>query len=279
MAVGAPFDGEFPLQRGELSMGAEQDLLYQKDGQLAWITVNRPEQRNAFTFEMYDRLAALCEEVDADPEVRVMIVRGAGGRSFASGTDIRQFLDFSTEADALGYEEMITGRLARVAQVGKPTIAMIEGFCVGGGFGLAMSCDLRYCTPESRFGAPPARLGNIFAPGNTARLLQQIGPARAMDMLFTARQVPADEAYAMGLVSAVVAQEALEAKVREVAATICGNAPITIRETKKLIQRMLAEAGPSWRGEEYVLACYMSEDFKEGVRAFLEKRPPRWQGR
>ena len=260
-------------------MGAEQDLLYQTDGPLAWITVNRPEQRNAFTFEMYDRLAALCDEIDGDEQVRVVILRGAGGRSFASGTDIHQFLNFTTEADALGYEQRITGRLARVGALTKPSIALVEGYCVGGGFGLAISCDLRFCTPESKFGAPPAKLGNIFAPGNTSKLLQQIGPSRTLDLLFTGRQVPAGEAYDMGLVNAVVPQAEIEGRVREVAATIAGNAPITVRETKKVVRRLLADQGSDWRGEEHVLACYMSEDFKEGVHAFLEKRPPSWTGR
>lgn len=261
-------------------MGVESDLLFTKEGQLGWITVNRPEQRNAFTFAMYDRLAELCEQVDADPEIRVLIVRGAGGRSFAAGTDIRQFLEFKTEQDALGYEERITGRIGRLYRLSKPTIALIEGYAVGGGFALALACDIRYCTPESKFGAPPARLGNIFAPANLARLLRQVGPTRAMDMLFTARLVEAPEALAMGLVSDVVpGGEEIVARVRATAQKICANAPITLRETKKVLQRLMDEQGPAWRGEEHVLACYMSEDFQEGVHAFLEKRPPQWKGR
>jgi enoyl-CoA hydratase len=260
-------------------VGVEEDLLFEKDGPLAYITVNRPEQRNAFTFPMYDRLAELCDRVAADDEVRVLIVRGAGGRALASGTDIRQFLAFRTAEDALGYEERITSRLGRLARLEKPTIALIEGAAVGGGFALALACDLRYCTPDARFGAPPARLGNIFAPANLARMLAQIGPTRTMDMIFTARLVEAEEALRMGLVNAVFPRETIAERVRAVAETICANAPITLRESKRLILRLLDEQAPAWRGEEHVLACYLSEDFREGVQAFLEKRPPRWRGR
>jgi enoyl-CoA hydratase len=262
-----------------IRVGAEEDLLFHRDGPLAFITVNRPAQRNAFTFAMYRRLAQLCDAVAADDGVRVVILRGAGGQALASGTDIRQFLDFRTPRDALDYEAMLTDSISRLADLPRPTIAQIEGAAVGGGLALALACDLRYCTPDSRFGAPPARLGNIYAPANIQRLMDQVGPMRAKEMLFTGRLVEAEEALRMGLVTAVVPRAELDRHVRGVAEGIAANAPITLRESKRLIQRLLAARVPDWRGEEHVLACYMSEDFREGVRAFLEKRAPRWQGR
>lgn len=261
-------------------MGVEQDLQYEKEGALAWITVNRPEQRNAFTFPMYRRIFELAREVDEDDEVRVVIYRGAGGRSFASGTDIRQFLDFHEPQQALDYEQKTIGQnLGRVFAIRKPTIAMIEGFCVGGGLALALSCDLRYASEDSRFGAPPAKLGNIMSLPTMYRMLMLLGEARTLEMLYTARLMEAPEAKEIGLINDALPGADLELRVREVAETIGQNAPLTVTATKAAVHRMMEALAPTFNGAEYVQRCYMSEDFQEGVHAFLEKRRPDWKGR
>lgn len=257
------------------------ELLFEKEGQLAWITFNRPEARNAMTWAMYARLEELCDLVETDSDVRVVVLRGAGGKAFVAGTDIGQFAAFREPRDALEYEERIDRVISRLERIAKPTVAMIEGFCIGGGAGIALTCDLRYCTPDMKFGFPIARtLGNCLSMANYARLLDAVGPARAKEMIMLARLVEAGEALALGLVNEVVPAEGLEARVREVAATLAEHAPLTLRATKEAIRRIQAGRRiPPAEGEDLILSCYMSDDFRAAVRAFLEKRRYTWTGR
>ena len=256
------------------------ETLFQIDPPFAILTFNRPEARNAMTWAMYDALLTACEKVDADPSVRVFILRGAGGKAFVAGTDISQFQSFRTPEDGIAYEKRISGVLGRLDRVAKPTIAQIEGFAVGGGCGIAATCDIRVATPESSLGIPIARtLGNCASTGTFGRIVDLIGPARAKEMLFTGRLVPADEAVAWGLVNRVVPKEAIEAEVMTLAGQIAANAPLTIRATKEMTRRILAVRHPTESDADLVEMCYMSADFKEGVTAFLAKRKPQWTGK
>ncbi len=257
---------------------AEPEILCERDGPLAIVTFNRPQQRNAMTWAMYEGLASACETVDGDPEVRVLILRGAGGKAFVAGTDIGQFQEFRSPEDALDYERRMDRVITRLETVQKPTIAAIAGVAVGGGATIALACDLRYCTPESRFGVPIARtLGNCLSMANYARLVDLLGPARAKELIFRARLVPAEDALACGLVNEVVPAEQLDAHVREVAREIAGHAPITLRVTKESIRRLaLHRRAPE--SEDLILQAYLSQDFREGIAAFLAKRPPTFRG-
>jgi len=255
------------------------DLLLERDGPVATVTLNRPEARNAMTFEMYDELHEACERFDRDAGVRVVILRGAGDRAFASGTDIRQFLAFKTREDALGYEARLSRVLSRIAAMTKPTLAMVQGDAVGGGLFMALACDLRLAAPHARFGAPVARtLGNFLAPTSLALLVATVGPARARELILTARLVEAAEAKAIGLVDEVHPAAALAARTRELAGRLAEHAPLTLAATKEATRRLIAAQSPGSL-EDLILSCYLSQDFQEGVRAFLEKRPARWQGR
>ncbi len=254
-------------------------LLLEQDGRTAVVTFNRPEARNSMTFEMYDRLHDLCDHVDRDPAARVLILRGAGDKAFVSGTDIRQFLEFETKEDALHYEARIRRVLSRIYAMTKPTIAMVQGDAVGGGLFMALACDLRLAAPHARFGAPVARtLGNSPAPFSVSLLAATIGAVRAREIMLTARLVSSDEAKAIGLIDQIHPMTELEAKARELAARIAELAPLTLAAVKEATRRMLAPVALR-DAEDIVLSCYMSQDFKEGVRAFLEKRKPDWQGR
>jgi enoyl-CoA hydratase/carnithine racemase len=257
----------------------ERQLLVEQDGAVVWVTFNRPEARNAMTFEMYERLHDTCARLDGDPSVRVLVLRGAGDRAFVSGTDIRQFLEFRTREDALGYEARITRVLARIHAMTKPTIAMVQGDAVGGGLFMSLACDLRIAADHARFGAPVARtLGNCTAPLSFTLLASTIGPVRARNILLTARLVDSQEARAIGLVDEVHPREALETRVREQASQLTRLAPLTLAAIKEATRRVAAPT--SLRdAEDIILSCYLSEDFREGVRAFLDKRPPTWQGR
>ena len=258
---------------------ATDELLYEQRGALAVLTFNRPQARNAMTWAMYDGLYAVCEHVDRDDRVRVLVLRGAGDKAFVAGTDISQFQTFATPQDALEYERNGNRYTERLEAVQKPTIAMLRGYCVGGGAGIAMASDLRIAASDVRFGVPIARtLGNTLSMGALARIVALIGPARAKDILFTARLVEAEEGKAAGLFTEVVEPGRLEARAFEVAEQIAANAPLTIRSLKESIRRLLAH-GRIEEAEDLILMCYLSEDFKEGVAAFLEKRRPQWQGR
>src|SRR5512134_1271332 len=225
------------------STGAPTDhVLVARDGPIVTLTFNRPEARNAMTWEMYQRLYDTCEEVDADDSVRVLVLKGAGGKAFVAGTDIGQFTEFKSGEDGLRYEREGDQRSGRIARVKKPVIAQIQGFAVGGGFGIAAGADLRIATPDARFGAPIARtLGNCLSMRAYARYLDLLGPSRLTELIFTARMMTAEEAHAAGFVHEIVAPDQIEDRVRALAAQIAEHAPITLRVTKEAIRRILAE--------------------------------------
>jgi enoyl-CoA hydratase/carnithine racemase len=256
--------------------------IFDIDGALAFLTFNRPEARNALTWEMYDALVAACERVDRDPTLRVFVVRGAGGKAFAAGTDIGQFTGFSTRDDAVAYERRLDGVIDRLERVQVATIAGVQGAATGGGCAIALACDLRVATADARFGVPIARtLGNCLSGANYARLVDLLGPARVKDLLFTGRLVEATEAFSLGLVTRLVSDaSSLDATVRELAGEIARNAPLTIRATKEAVRRIQATRRLDPPAvEDLITMCYLSEDFKEGVAAFLARRPPAFKGR
>jgi len=254
--------------------------IFQTDGPLATLTFNRPDARNAMTWDMYEALVDACEQVDRDAAVRVLILRGAGGRAFVAGTDIAQFQNFRDREDGLKYEERLDGVLDRIERVTKPTIALVEGVAAGGGCAIALTCDLRVATPESTFGIPIARtLGNCLSGATYSRLVDLIGPAAVKDLLFTGRLVGASEAQTLGLVTRIVPAGEIDETVRRLALDIAANAPLTVRATKEMIRRVLAKRRLAY-GEDADLVelCYTSADFREGVTAFLAKRKPNWRG-
>lgn len=261
---------------------SEQDeLLFRQDGAVAFITFNRPYARNALTWTMYDRLLEYCERVDATDGIRVAVLTGAGDQAFVAGTDISQFREFRTPADAVSYEQRIDRIVDRLERVRKPTLAMIRGYCVGGGLPLALACDFRYASPDLKMGVPIARtLGNCLSMGNYARVVDLVGPARAKELVMLARMLDADEALRAGLVTEIVASDRLASRVLEVAQGISELAPLTLRATKEAVRRIQAHRrlGPG-EGDDLIVSCYTSEDFRSAVAAFLEKRAPAWTGR
>ena len=256
------------------------EALFAIDGRIAFLTFNRPEARNAMTWAMYDALAAACDEVDADDRVRVLVLRGAG-EAFVAGTDISQFTAFTTAGDGLAYERRMEQVIERLERVSVPTIAQVRGVAAGGGCILALSCDLRVCTPDARFGVPIARtLGNCLSAANYARLVDLIGPARTRDLIFTARFLDATEAGALGLITRLAEASTIDAAVRELAEALADKAPLTLRATKEAIRRIgLGRRADHPDLDDLVASCYASDDFREGVAAFVGKRPPRFVGR
>jgi enoyl-CoA hydratase/carnithine racemase len=255
------------------------DLLHERRGDVAWITFNRPEARNALTFAMYEELARLCEAANGDPTLRVMVLRGAGDKAFASGTDINQFRAFKTPQDSLDYEARIDRILTALETCRVPTIAAIAGACTGGGAAIAACCDLRIAARNVRIGFPIARtLGNCLSAASLSRLTALVGPARVKDFIFTARLVEAEEAQRTGLVSEVLDDvAALEARATELAQLVASHAPLTLRATKEGLRRIQARLTRE-QAEDLIVMCYMSGDFREGMDAFLNKRPPKWSG-
>jgi enoyl-CoA hydratase/carnithine racemase len=252
--------------------------LVSRDGPILTLTFNRPEARNALTWAMYERLYQTCEEVDADDSVRVLVLRGAGGQAFVAGTDITQFTAFTTAGDGLAYERELERRIARLERVSKPVIGQIQGAAVGGGFGIAAACDLRIATPTAQFGAPIARtVGNCLSMEAYSRFVDLLGPSRLKELLFTARLLSVDEAHAAGFVHEIVGPDEIERRVRELALEIASHAPLTLRVTKEAIRRV-QEHRRLTVGDDLIELVYASDDFREGVRAFVERRKARWTG-
>ena len=247
-----------------------------KDG-IAYVTFNRPEARNAMSWAMYDGLARACEQIVADETVRVALLRGAGG-SFVAGTDIQQFTAFKGGDDGIAYEKRIEAAISQIEMVGKPLVAVIEGFATGGGLVIAASCDFRLATPNAKFGVPIARtLGNCISVGNVARLMAHFGTGRAKRMLMLAEMVDAEEARACGFVESIHPANEIGAKAEAMCKRLIGHAPITMRAAKEAMRRVTMANLPD--GSDLIRACYGSADFKEGMSAFLAKRKPEWTGK
>jgi enoyl-CoA hydratase/carnithine racemase len=257
----------------------DEDLLQQVEDGIVSVVFNRPQARNALTFAMYERLALICQSANEDPSVRAILLCGAGEKAFAAGTDISQFRAFKTPQDAIDYEERIDRVIGALESCRVPTLAAIAGACTGGGAAIAAACDLRIATADARFGFPVARtLGNCLSMSNYARLAALIGPARTKDIIFTARLVGAEEAKAIGLISEIVADHAaLMPRAAELVRIVAANAPLTLRATKMALQRLRPKLDRE-DGQDLILMCYMSADFREGMDAFLSKRKPVWKG-
>ena len=257
-----------------------REVLYEVKGTTGWVTLNRPEARNALTFAMYDRLAEICATVPEDGTVKAIVVTGAGEKAFAAGTDMTQFRAFSEPQDALDYEHRMDLVFGAVEACVVPTIAAISGACTGGGAGIAAACDLRIASEDLKFGFPIARtLGNTLSIANLSRLANLIGAGRVKDVIFTARLVGAQEAAAIGLVSEILPDHAaLIARAAELAEQLAGHAPLTLATTKEALRR-LRVTGAEADDRDLIIKAYMSEDFREGMEAFLGKRKPTWKGR
>ena len=255
-----------------------EHVLYEVEDGIGRVTFNRPEARNAFTLAMYERLYEIVQQAQNDRGVRVLVLTGAGEKAFAAGTDISEFKSFSTEADAHEYEGRMERVLGTLERSNVPTIAAINGVCTGGGATIAACCDLRIGSANARFGLPIARtLGNCLSMSNYVRLVALLGPARVKDIVFTARLVESEEARAIGLLSEVLPDYAsLQARASELAATVAGHAPLTLRVTKQAL-RMIQEKMTPEHDPDMILTCYMSRDFREGMDAFLSKRKPDWK--
>ncbi|MBX9943930.1 MAG: enoyl-CoA hydratase/isomerase family protein [Reyranella sp.] len=255
------------------------DLLYERRGEIGWITFNRPQARNALTFAMYEGLAEICGRIGATGEAKALVVTGAGDKAFAAGTDIAQFKSFAGGEDGIGYERKMDRILDTIERCPVPTIAAIAGFCTGGGAAIAAVCDLRVAAANAQFGFPIARtLGNCLSMANYARLAALIGPQRVKEMILLARMMDAPAALAAGLVSELLPDAAsLHARAGEIARTVAGHAPVTLRVTKEALRRLQARLADE-SIDDLIRLAYGSADFREGMAAFLEKRPPKWTG-
>lgn len=264
-----------------LQLNTEKMLAEIDDG-IGWITFNNPARRNAISLEMWEGLGASLEAFQDSDDVRVVVMRGAGDKAFVSGADISEFDSKRGNAEQKkAYGEVAAHANRWLARIDKPLVAMIQGFCIGGGLATALAADVRFATPDSTFGIPAAKLGLGYEYPGLKSLCNLVGPSRAKDIMFSARFMSADEALQMGLINFLVANDDLESRVRDYASTIAGNAPMTVRAAKAAINEAMkdSERRDLDTIESMVNACFDSEDYKEGRRAFMEKRKPQFQDR
>lgn len=244
---------------------------------VASVLFDRPQARNAMTWAMYEQLAAINRELSTDRSVRVAVFRGAGGQAFVAGTDIEQFTAFQSGEDGVDYERQIEAGIELMCQLPMPTVAVVEGWCVGGGLAIATACDFRLATPGAKFGVPIAKtLGNCLAIANVARLRAAFGHQRVKRMLVLAEFIAADEALACGFLHAIETPEAIDSATTALAQRLAALAPVTQRVSKATLERLTAH--DLAEDEDLIRAAYGSDDFHEGVAAFVAKRPPVWSG-
>ena len=257
-------------------------ILARREGSIGYLVFNNPARRNAVSLEMWTAADAVVAEYANDPQIRVVVVTGAGDKSFVSGADISEFESKRASADAQeAYTKASAGMRTRLLALGKPTIAMIRGYCIGGGMSLALSCDMRICAEDAQFGIPAARLGIGYGFEGLRRLAELVGPSMAKEFIYTARRYPAGHALRMGLVNQVVPVSELESTVQACAAGIAENAPLSILTAKRVIDELMKdlEHRDEAACEQLVKDCGSSQDFIEGRRAFMEKRTPGFTGR
>lgn len=258
-------------------MSAEGAVHLEVNGGIASVTFDRPEARNAMTWAMYERLRAICEQLRDDRSVRVVRFQGAGGEAFVAGTDIAQFQDFDGER-GVQYERNIDATMQLLAGLPMPTVAVVQGWCIGGGLAIASTCDFRLATPGSKFGVPIARtLGNCLSMANIAGLVAAFGRPRVQRLLLLADLVAAEEAQLCGYVLEVVPAEGMAAAAQKLCSRLAALAPVTQQVSKEALARLLRHDLPE--AEDLIRRTYGSEDFREGVTAFVGKRPPVWKGR
>jgi len=257
-------------------------MLARKEGRVGTMIFNNPERHNAVSLEMWEAATRILEDFDRDDEVRVVVVTGAGGKAFVAGADISKFeSERATQEAVHPYKATSGGFYATLYDFPKPTLAQIQGYCIGGGLNLAIACDLRFCTEGSRFALPAARLGLGYGYTGLKRFIETIGPSHTKDIFFSARQLGAAEALAMGMVDKVLPEAELSAFVTGYANGIADNAPLTVAAIKRAaIEALKPEAERDLKlVDEMVARCFASQDYIEGRTAFMEKRKPRFTGR
>jgi enoyl-CoA hydratase len=256
-------------------------LIVEKRGAVGWIVFDQPAKRNAINDAMWRGIPPAMQRFDADPEVRCVAFRGSGTEAFAAGADISEFEKVRSDRGAVAeYDTLLDQVLHSIQGSPKPSVAMIYGYCIGGGLEIALACDLRYCASSGQFGIPAARLGLAYNVEGHKRLLETVGHARAREIMFLGRRYPAGEALAMGLVHRVLPDAELERYTDEVIRTLCDNAPLAIANSKTIIEEFVKSSGSADAGRMRgsIERCAKSADYIEGRRAFMEKRKPRFQG-
>ena len=257
-------------------------LRVEKRGAVGWIVFDQPARRNAISDAMWRGIPPAMKQFDADPEVRCVAFRGAGSEAFSAGADISEFEKKRSSTESVGgYDTLLDQVLHSIQGSLKPSVALIHGYCLGGGLEIALACDLRYCAASAQFGIPAAKLGIAYNVEGHKRLLETVGHARAREIMFLGRRYPANEALAMGLVHRVLPDAELEDFVGDVVQTLADNAPLSIANTKTILEEYAKSVGmpDHARMRDAIQRCARSEDYQEGRRAFMEKRKARFEGK